>query len=49
VALCRSYAEAPEVDGKIAVSGAPEGTLPGDFIRASIVSAGAYDLKGVYL
>jgi len=49
VALCRSYAEAPEVDGKIAVSGAPEGTMPGDFIRTRIVSAGAYDLKGVYL
>ncbi|HPK14995.1 MAG: Ribosomal protein S12 methylthiotransferase RimO [Firmicutes bacterium ADurb.Bin248] len=49
VALCRSYAEAPEVDGKIAVSGVPEGTSPGDFIRTRIVAAGAYDLKGVYL
>lgn len=49
LALCRSYAEAPEVDGKIAVAGAPDGLKPGDFIRARITHAGAYDLKGEYL
>ncbi len=49
VALCRSYAEAPEVDGKIAVAGVPGGLKPGDFIRARITIAGAYDLKGEYL
>lgn len=45
-ALCRSYAEAPEVDGRIAVSGAALHIKPGDFIRVRITSAGAYDLKG---
>lgn len=48
-ALCRSYAEAPEVDGKITVTGIPECVKPGDFIRARITTAGVYDLKGVYL
>ncbi len=48
-ALCRSYAEAPEVDGKIAVTGVPKATKPGDFIRVRITAAGAYDLKGVCL
>lgn len=49
IALCRSYAEAPEVDGKIAVLGTPRGVKPGDFIRVRITDAGAYDLKGVCL
>jgi ribosomal protein S12 methylthiotransferase len=49
VTVCRSYAEAPEVDGKIAVAGAPDGLKPGDFIRVRITHAGAYDLKGEYL
>lgn len=48
-ALCRSYAEAPEVDGKIAVTSVHKETRPGDFIRVRIAAAGPYDLKGVCL
>ena len=49
VALCRSYAEAPQVDGGIAVSGIKNDAKPGEFIRVRITAAGAYDLKGVCL
>lgn len=46
----RSYAEAPDVDGMIAVSGVKDaGLLPGMFIKTKLTQADAYDLKGEML
>ena len=50
IAYGRSYAEAPDVDGMIAVSGIKDaGLLPGMFIKAKLTYADAYDLKGEML
>ena len=50
IAYGRSYAEAPDVDGMIAVSGVKDaGLLPGMFIKAKLTHADAYDLKGEML
>ena len=46
VALCRSYAEAAEVDGYIKVTPAV-GVRPGDYIKVRITEAQPYDLKAV--
>lgn len=44
-ALCRSYAEAADVDGRIMVRLPESGELtPGDFITVKITGAGVYDL-----
>lgn len=45
----RSYAEAPDVDGIIKVVNVPEGIKAGDFVRAAITNASAYDLKGEFV
>lgn len=50
VAFGRSYAEAPDVDGLIAVCGATHaGLAPGMFVKAKLTHADAYDLKGELL
>ncbi len=41
----RSYRDAPEIDGEVAVSGA-ESALPGDMIRVRITGSSEYDLSG---
>jgi len=47
IAYGRSYAEAPDVDGMIAVSGVKGQALkPGMFIPVRLTHAGTYDLKG---
>ncbi len=46
LALCRSYAEAPEVDGFIKVElAALPGVRPGDYIKVRITGAQYYDLE----
>ncbi|NLB61880.1 MAG: 30S ribosomal protein S12 methylthiotransferase RimO, partial [Clostridiales bacterium] len=42
----RSYAEAPEVDGKIIVSIGEKAVAPGDFVNARLVAAKEYDMLG---
>ena len=41
----RSYRDAPEIDGEVAVSGA-ESALPGDMIRVRVTGSSEYDLSG---
>ena len=41
----RSYRDAPEIDGEVAVSGA-ESAQPGDMIRVKITGSSEYDLSG---
>ena len=43
--LGRSYADAPEVDGAVYVSG--EGVAVGQIVRCEMVAARGYDLIGV--
>jgi len=43
-AVGRSYADAPEIDGAVILDGA--GLRPGDMVRARIIAADAYDLRG---
>ena len=45
VALGRTYADAPEIDGKVVV-GDPEGIEPGEFVEVTIEAADDYDLYG---
>lgn len=42
----RLYSQAPDVDGKITVSGTGKVVAPGGFIRAKISGVGAYELMG---
>jgi tRNA A37 methylthiotransferase MiaB len=43
--VARSYADAPEINGRVIVPGAWE-LDPGDFIEVEISRAGAHDLLG---
>lgn len=43
-AVGRSYADAPDIDGAVILDGA--GLRPGDMVRARIIAADAYDLRG---
>lgn len=43
---CRSYAEAPEIDGFIVVNDAPEDINKGDYITVKLVEAKEYDMIG---
>ncbi|MCB1884664.1 MAG: 30S ribosomal protein S12 methylthiotransferase RimO [Geminicoccaceae bacterium] len=45
VALGRSYADAPEIDGKVVIRG-PNGVEPGDFVEVVVEEADDYDLYG---
>jgi ribosomal protein S12 methylthiotransferase len=44
VALARSYAEAPEIDGIVRVQGVGAGVAPGDFLEVDITDSDTYDL-----
>jgi ribosomal protein S12 methylthiotransferase len=46
VAIARSAADAPEIDGVVRVKGA-KGVKPGDFVRARVTSASEYDLNAL--
>jgi len=46
VAIARSAADAPEIDGVVRVKGA-KGVKPGDFVRARITSAKEHDLEAI--
>jgi ribosomal protein S12 methylthiotransferase len=46
VAIARSYAEAPEIDGVVRVKGA-KGARAGDLLRVRITAAGDHDLEAV--
>ncbi|MGE5088196.1 MAG: 30S ribosomal protein S12 methylthiotransferase RimO [Candidatus Levyibacteriota bacterium] len=44
VAIARSPADAPEIDGVVRIRHAPD-AAPGEFLRAEITSSGAHDLE----
>jgi ribosomal protein S12 methylthiotransferase len=46
VAIARSSADAPEIDGVVRVKGAG-GARPGDFLRVRVTAAGDHDLEAV--
>jgi ribosomal protein S12 methylthiotransferase len=46
VAIARSAADAPEIDGIVRVKGA-QGAKPGDFLRVRVTKAKEYDLEGI--
>ena len=46
IAIGRSAADAPEIDGVVRVKGA-KGAKPGDLVRARVLSAGEHDLQAV--
>ena len=48
VALARSSADAPEIDGIVRVKGA-KGVKPGDLLRVRVTGAGEHDLEAVAL
>jgi len=46
IAIGRSAADAPDIDGLVRVKGA-KGAKPGDFVRALVTGTDEYDLEGV--
>jgi ribosomal protein S12 methylthiotransferase len=44
-AICRSYADAPEIDGLVFIEDA-DGLSVGDFVQVEIVDASEHDLWG---
>ena len=46
VAVARSHADAPEIDGVVRVKGA-KGAKPGDILRVRVTAAGEHDLEAV--
>lgn len=49
VVECRSYREAPEVDGVIELADAPQGLAPGSRLTVRIVDASEHDMEAVPL
>jgi ribosomal protein S12 methylthiotransferase len=47
VAVARSSADAPEIDGTVRIRGGGGKLRPGDWAEVRIVAAGAYDLEAV--
>ena len=45
-ATCRSWADAPEIDGNLFIDEGFEGLRPGDIVTAQVDEAGDYDLWG---
>jgi ribosomal protein S12 methylthiotransferase len=48
LAIARSHADAPEIDGVVRVKGA-KGARPGDVLRVRVTAAGEHDLEAVAL
>jgi len=46
VLLCRTYRDAPEIDGYVVVKQAGKKRKPGDFIKVRVTASGCYDLAG---
>ena len=44
IAVGRSKADAPEIDGLVYVTGVDKKTAPGEFLRAQVVAAQEHDL-----
>jgi len=42
----RSYADAPEIDGTVRITGMRD-AVPGSFVNARVTSSGAHDLVAV--
>ena len=49
IAVGRSKADAPEIDGLVYVTGVAKKTQPGEFLRAIVVSAQEHDLVADFL
>ena len=49
IAVGRSKADAPEIDGLVYVTGVAKKTEPGEFLRAKVISAQEHDLVADYL
>ncbi len=47
VATCRTWADAPEIDGNLFIDGGTEGLSVGDVVKVTVDEAGEYDLWGV--
>jgi ribosomal protein S12 methylthiotransferase len=47
IAIGRSSADAPEIDGKVFVHGLQKAVKPGQFVKVNITKAKKYDLEGV--
>jgi ribosomal protein S12 methylthiotransferase len=45
-ATCRSWADAPEIDGNLYIDEGFEGLAPGDIVKVQVDEAGEYDLWG---
>ena len=46
IATCRSWADAPEIDGNLFIDENTEGLAPGDILTGEVDEAGEYDLWG---
>ena len=46
IATCRSWADAPEIDGNLFIDENTEGLAPGDILTVEVDEAGEYDLWG---
>ncbi|WP_375175469.1 30S ribosomal protein S12 methylthiotransferase RimO [Pseudooceanicola sp.] len=46
VAICRTKADAPEIDGNLFIDERTEGLAPGDFVTVEVDEASEYDLWG---
>ena len=47
IASCRTWADAPEIDGNLFIDEGTEGLLVGDIVTVEVDEAGEYDLWGV--
>ncbi|MDP4033511.1 MAG: 30S ribosomal protein S12 methylthiotransferase RimO [Pseudorhodobacter sp.] len=45
-ATCRTWADAPEIDGNLYIDEGYQGLAPGDIVRVTVEEAGEYDLWG---
>lgn len=45
-ATCRTWADAPEIDGHLYIDDGFEGLKPGDILTVEVDEAGEYDLWG---
>ena len=46
IATCRSWADAPEIDGNLFIDDNTQGLAPGDIVTVEVDEAGEYDLWG---
>ena len=46
VAVCRTRADAPEIDGNLFIDEGTDGLAPGDFVTVEVDEASEYDLWG---